>query len=38
MTDCQILSIFVGANGASAKRIYAGANGASAKRAGGDND
>jgi hypothetical protein len=38
MTDRQFLSIFISANGASAKRIYVCANGASAKRAGGDND
>jgi hypothetical protein len=38
MIKRQILSIFIGANGASAKRIYVCANGASAKRAGGDND
>jgi hypothetical protein len=38
MIKRQLLSIFIGANGASARRISNGANGAGAKRAGGDND
>ena len=38
MIKRRMLSIFVGANGAGAKRVFIGANGAGAKRAGGDND